>query len=154
MAEAVAEGAKEAGADVSLLTCAEVNGISAYDAVALGCPAMGAEELEDSEFLPMLEGIEPALPGKKITLFGFYVWGDGEWMRTWEERCTEKGITLAADNMCHKASVLVQVFIYMSILLGSGYKGSKHNKTNKRSAGKRRKSEFTVWRLCVILDPE
>ena len=65
MAEVVAEGAKEAGADVSLLTCAEVNGISAYDAVALGSPAMGAEELEDSEFLPMLEGIEPALPGKE-----------------------------------------------------------------------------------------
>ncbi len=99
MAEAVAEGAKEAGADVSLLTCAEVNGISAYDTVALGCPAMGAEELEDSEFLPMLEGIEPELPGKKVALFGSYGWGDGEWMRTWEARCADKGITLAADSV-------------------------------------------------------
>ncbi len=99
MAEAVAEGAKAAGADGSLLTCAEVNDISAYDAVALGCPAMGAEELEDSEFLPMLEGIEPALPGKKIALFGSYGWGDGEWMRSWEARCAEKGITLAADSV-------------------------------------------------------
>ena len=99
MAEAVAEGAKAAGADVSLLTCAEVNDISAYDAVALGCPAMGAEELEDAEFLPMLEGIEPALPGKKIALFGAYGWGDGEWMRSWEARCAEKGITLAADSV-------------------------------------------------------
>jgi len=99
MAEAVTEGAKAAGADVSLLTCAEVSSVSSFDAVALGCPAMGAEELEDSEFLPMLEGIEPALPGKKIALFGSYGWGDGEWMRSWEARCAEKGITLAADSV-------------------------------------------------------
>ena len=99
MAEAVTEGAKAAGADVSLLTCAEVSGVSAFDAVALGCPAMGAEELEDSEFLPMLEGIESALPGKKVALFGSYGWGDGEWMRTWETRCAEKGITLAAASV-------------------------------------------------------
>ena len=60
---------------------------------------MGAEELEDSEFLPMLEGIEPELPGKKVALFGSYGWGDGEWMRTWEARCADKGITLAADSV-------------------------------------------------------
>ena len=99
MAAAVADGAKAAGAEAALLTCAEVNDISAYDAVALGCPAMGAEELEESEFLPMLEGIEPALPGKKVALFGSYGWGDGEWMRTWEARCAEKGIALAAASV-------------------------------------------------------
>ena len=99
MAAAVADGAKAAGAEAALLTCSEVNDISAYDAVALGCPAMGAEELEESEFLPMLEGIEPALPGKKVALFGSYGWGDGEWMRTWEARCAEKGIALAAASV-------------------------------------------------------
>jgi len=99
MANAAAEGAKAAGADVSLLTCAEVSGVSAFDAVALGCPAMGAEELEDSEFLPMLEGIEPELAGKKVALFGSYGWGDGEWMRAWEARCADKGITLAAASV-------------------------------------------------------
>ena len=99
MAAAVADGAKAAGAEAALLTCAEVNDISAYDAVALGCPAMGAEELEESEFLPMLEGIEPALRGKKVVLFGSYDWGDGEWMRTWEARCAEKGIALASASV-------------------------------------------------------
>ena len=99
MAGAVADGAKAAGAEAALLACAEVNDISAYDAVALGCPAMGAEELEESEFLPMLEGIEPTLPGKKVALFGSYGWGDGEWMRTWEARCAEKGIALAAASV-------------------------------------------------------
>ena len=99
MAGAVADGAKAAGAEAALLTCAEVNDISAYDAVALGCPAMGAEELEESEFLPMLEGIEPALRGKKVVLFGSYGWGDGEWMRTWEARCAEKGIALASASV-------------------------------------------------------
>ena len=99
MAEAVVEGAKTAGAEVDLLTCADVSDVSAYDAVALGCPAMGAEELEDGEFLPMLESIEDTLPGKKVALFGSYGWGDGEWMRAWEARCTEKGIALAADSV-------------------------------------------------------
>ena len=99
MANAVAEGAKAAGADVDLLTCADVNGVDGYDAVALGCPAMGAEELEDSEFQPMLEGIEPALPGKKVVLFGSYDWGVGEWLSNWEARCAEKGITLAAESV-------------------------------------------------------
>ncbi len=99
MANAVAEGAKEAGAEASLLTCADVTDVSGYDAVALGCPAMDAEELEDGEFLPMLERIEAALPGKKVALFGSYGWGDGEWMRSWEARCAEKCIALAAESV-------------------------------------------------------
>ena len=98
-AGAVAEGAKAAGAEADLLACAEAAGVDGYDAVALGCPAMGAEELEDSEFLPMLESIEAALADKKTALFGSYGWGDGEWMRTWEARGAEKGITLAADSV-------------------------------------------------------
>lgn len=99
MANAVAEGAKAAGADVDLLTCAEVQGVDGYDAVALGCPAMGSEELEDGEFLPMLEGIEPALTGKKVALFGSYDWGVGEWLENWEARCQKKGIALAAPSV-------------------------------------------------------
>ena len=99
MAHAVAEGVKSAGAEVEVLACADVTGVDGFDAVALGCPAMGAEELEDSEFLPVLESIEAALTGKKVALFGSYGWGDGEWMRSWEARCAEKGITLAADSV-------------------------------------------------------
>ena len=99
MAQAVAEGAKAAGAEADLLTCTEVNGVEAYDAVALGCPAMGAEELEDSEFLPMLESIEAARAGKKTALFGSYGWGDGEWMRSWEADCAAAGIELAAESV-------------------------------------------------------
>ena len=99
MAHAVAEGVKSAGAEVEVLACANVTGVDGFDAVALGCPAMGAEELEDSEFLPVLESIEAALTGKKVALFGSYGWGDGEWMRSWEARCAEKGITLAADSV-------------------------------------------------------
>ena len=99
MAAAVAEGAREKGAEADLLNCADVGDVSGYDAAALGCPAMGAEELEESEFLPMLESIEPVLAGKKVALFGSYGWGDGEWMRSWEARCAEKGITLAAESV-------------------------------------------------------
>ena len=99
MANAVAEGAKNAGAEVDLLNCSDVSSVDGYDAVALGCPAMGVEELEDGEFEPMLEKIEPALPGKKVVLFGSYDWGVGEWLSNWEARCAEKGIALAAESV-------------------------------------------------------
>ena len=101
MAQAVMEGAKSAGAEAQLFTAAEFEGdkMDAFDAVAFGCPAMGAEELEDTEFGPMFEGCEGKLSGKKIALFGSYGWGDGEWMRTWEDTCREQGAALACDSV-------------------------------------------------------
>ena len=68
MAQKVAEGAKEAGAEVSVLTCADFSAddVDAYDAIAFGCPAMGAEELEDTEFEPMFSACESKLSGKKM----------------------------------------------------------------------------------------
>ena len=90
MAQAVESGAKAAGADVSLFTAAEFTPqlLQEYDSVAFGCPAMGAEELEETEFEPMFAECEAGLSGKKVALFGSYGWGDGEWMRAWEERCS------------------------------------------------------------------
>ncbi len=49
---------------------------------ALGCPAMGAEQLEESEFEPMYQDLRGSLSGKPVGLFGSYGWGDGEWIRT------------------------------------------------------------------------
>ena len=88
-----------ARAEVDVLTASEFGAdkMDAYDAVAFGCPAMGAEELEDSEFEPMFSDCEGKLGGKKIALFGSYGWGDGEWMRTWEETCKGDGAVLACD---------------------------------------------------------
>jgi len=106
MAQAVVEGAKQAGAETELFTATEFDGdkMDGFDAVAFGCPAMGAEELEDTEFAPMFEGCEGKLSGKKIALFGSYGWGDGEWMRTWEETCQSKGANLACDSViCQEA---------------------------------------------------
>ena len=60
---------------------------------------MGVEELEESEFAPMFEACEGKLSGKKIALFGSYGWGDGEWMRTWEETCKTDGAVLACDSV-------------------------------------------------------
>ena len=100
MANAVAEGAREAGAEVSLLSCADFDGqVDDYDALGFGCPAMGAEVLEESDFDPMFTAVESKLAGKKVALFGSYGWGDGEWMRSWEERCVSDGITLAAESV-------------------------------------------------------
>ena len=88
-------------AEAELFTAAEFDGgkMDEFDAVAFGCPAMGAEELEDGEFAPMFETCESKLSGKKIALFGSYGWGDGEWMRTWEENCRDKGANLVCDSV-------------------------------------------------------
>ncbi len=99
MAEAVAEGIKENGAEAVVMTSGEFSAsmMDDYDAIAFGCPSMGAEELEESEFAPMFESCEPKLKGKKIALFGSYGWGDGEWMRNWENTCISDGAVLACD---------------------------------------------------------
>ncbi len=101
MADAVAEGAKEKGAEVSVVEAAEFTAdqVGAYDAIAFGCPAMGDEVLEESEFEPMFADVEASLSGKKIALFGSYGWGDGQWMRDWEERCKAAGAVLAAESV-------------------------------------------------------
>lgn len=90
MAAAVAEGA---GAD--LFQVSEFSGnIADYDRIAFGCPAMGAEELEEGEFEPFFAGIEGALSGKAVALFGSYGWGDGEWMRAWVDRTAAAGASV------------------------------------------------------------
>ena len=106
MAMAVAEGAKNKGAEVSVLTAGEFSAaqMSAFDAVAFGCPSMGAEQLEESEFEPMFSDCEGEIRGKNIALFGSYGWGDGEWMQTWEKECAEAGAVFAAESLlCHEA---------------------------------------------------
>jgi flavodoxin short chain len=99
MANAVAEGARAKGAEVEIFTPAGFNSeiMDAYDAVAFGCPAMGAEVLEESEFQPMFDDCAAKLEGKKIALFGSWGWGGGEWMQNWAGQCREMGANLAAD---------------------------------------------------------
>ena len=101
MAQKVAQGAREAGADVTVFTSVEFGPekLENFDAVAFGCPSMGNEQLEDTEFEPMFLACESSLAGKRIALFGSYGWGDGEWMRTWEEACRKDGAVLACESV-------------------------------------------------------
>lgn len=99
MAQAVAEGVKDKAGEVVVLTSAEFNAsmMDEFDAIAFGCPSMGAEVLEESEFAPMFEECTAKLSGKKIALFGSYGWGDGEWMRNWDEECKAAGAVMACE---------------------------------------------------------
>ena len=101
MAESVADGARNAGADVTTFTAAEFDAdkMDEFDAIAFGCPSMGAEQLEEDEFEPMFSSCEAKLSGKKIGLFGSYGWGDGEWMHNWEDKCREDGALLVSDGV-------------------------------------------------------
>ena len=100
MAMAVAEGAKGKGAEVSVITAAEFSPeqVGEYSAIAFGCPSMGSEQLEESEFEPMFAALEGSLNGKKVALFGSYGWGDGQWMRDWVQRAQDDGAQLFSEE--------------------------------------------------------
>lgn len=101
MAEAVAEGIKEAGSEGKVFEVTEVSpeDLAGDKVVALGCPAMGSEVLEEDLFEPFMEELEKSLEGKVVGLFGAYGWGDGEWMRDWEERIKSHGGRLICDGV-------------------------------------------------------
>ena len=90
MAQAVCQGAKEAGAAAELFEAGDFDAskVAGFDSLAFGCPAMGAEELEEDVFRPMWDGCKGGLAGKNLVLFGSYGWGDGEWMESWKEEAT------------------------------------------------------------------
>ncbi|MDY4609296.1 MAG: flavodoxin [Sphaerochaetaceae bacterium] len=100
MAEAIMDGVKEAGAEVSLIPVAEANvaQVLEFDVLVLGCPAMGDEVLEEADFEPFFTALEPSLNGRKLALFGSYGWGDGAWMRDWSARCVSDGAVLYDDQ--------------------------------------------------------
>ena len=100
MANAVAEGMKEAGAEVTMLTPDQVQAgeLGGYGAIAFGCPAMGSEVLEEMDFQPMFDACKNMLSGKRVALFGSFGWGDGQWMRDWCERAKEDGAQLFSDE--------------------------------------------------------
>lgn len=100
MAEAVANGIKSAGASAELLQFSELTAdtLASEDKFALGCPAMGAEQLEEGEVEPFFTELEGKLSGKKVALFGSYGWGSGEWMDSWVERVKAAGATVVNGN--------------------------------------------------------
>lgn len=100
MANAIAEAA---GAECFTASEFDAAKVPEYDVIAFGCPSMGAEELEETEFAPMFEACKPALSGKKIALFGSWGWGEGAWMETWRADCEAAGAVLAAEPvMCQE----------------------------------------------------
>ena len=119
MANCIAEGA---GAAATIVPCADMTPakLGEFDVVAFGCPAMGAEQLEESEFEPMFAGLEGSLNGKKVALFGSYGWGDGQWMRDWCERAKRRASSATRLLMTtHRlpAASWVQIWLHGKPLL-------------------------------------
>lgn len=101
MAQAVKDGLSKAGAEVDLLQFSDLTpdeALSKYDRLALGCPAMGGEQLEEGEVEPFFTELEGKLQGRKLALFGSYGWGDGQWMRDWAERAQAAGAVLVGGE--------------------------------------------------------
>ena len=107
MADAVAAGIRKAGkeADVVFVGDASIDELKSAKVFALGCPAMGAEVLEEGEMEPFVSDLEMSVSGKTIGLFGSYGWGDGQWMRDWVDRMTAAGATVVNGEgvICQEA---------------------------------------------------
>ncbi len=100
MAEAVGQGIRESGREVETLNVSQITAdtLKEAQAFALGCPAMGDEVLEESEMEPFMEQLDPMISGKQIGLFGSYGWGDGQWMREWQDRVMADGAVVAGGE--------------------------------------------------------
>lgn len=96
MAQAVAKGC---GGELFAADEFDAARVADFDALAFGCPSMGAEQLEESEFEPMFEACKPRLKGVRVGLFGSYGWGDGEWMRNWAQDCRDAGAELIGEGV-------------------------------------------------------
>lgn len=96
MAQLVKKGVVEAGAAPTVLEAGDFGParLDEFDAVIFGCPAMGAEELEDGEFQPMWDEVKETLGEKKVVLFGSYGWGSGEWMDAWKADAEDAGVNV------------------------------------------------------------
>ena len=100
MAQEVAKGIEEGGGKARLLeaSAADAASLTQENVFALGCPSMGAEQLEETEMEPLVEALLPLAAGKHVLLFGSYGWGDGEWMRDWAQRMKEAGAVLTREE--------------------------------------------------------
>ena len=100
MAEYVAEGIREGGAEAKVVSVDDISAADLKDAAAfaLGCPSMGVEQLEESTMEPFVEEVCGFASGKTIGLFGSYGWGDGEWMRDWADRMKNAGAQLIREE--------------------------------------------------------
>ena len=100
MAAAVAEGVQEAGSKAEIINVSDASAadLQSMKGFALGCPAMGAEVLEEMEMEPFMCELEGSLAGKSVCLFGSNGWGDGQWMRDWEERCKAAGAAVVGGE--------------------------------------------------------
>lgn len=106
MANLIAEGVRQAGGQADVFTVADFQSAKTkdYDKIAFGCPAMGDEVLEENEFDPFFSKVESQLKGKNIALFGSYGWGDGAWMRDWQDRAQTAGARLIDDGLIVQSS--------------------------------------------------
>ncbi|WP_294378602.1 flavodoxin [uncultured Clostridium sp.] len=104
MAEFIAKGIEESGKSAELINVSDVkiDELLKEDVLILGCPAMGDEVLEECEFEPFIEEISGKVNGKKAALFGSYGWGDGQWMRDFEERMTGYGCVITLDCLINQ----------------------------------------------------
>lgn len=101
MAKAIVRGVKKTDCAVEEFMVDKFDSASldTYDGFIFGCSAMGNEVLEESEFEPFFDEAEMKLQGKPVALFGSYGWGDGEWMRNWQDRVTEAGGKLYKEGL-------------------------------------------------------
>lgn len=102
MAQGIKKGIESKGVEANLLKVSDATlaDVESCEKIAFGCPAMGAEELEEVEMRPFMDEVNKILSGKKVVLFGSYEWANGEWMDTWEDEVHDTGANIVETLIC------------------------------------------------------
>lgn len=100
LANSIAEGAKEAGANVVIkhVSEASIEDVVKVDAVAMGSPSMDNNKIEQEEMEPFVKEFK-LLPNenKSLVLFGSYGWDNGEFLIGWKDRMVDYGFNVVGE---------------------------------------------------------
>lgn len=97
LANEIFNGAKKAGADVSIKLVSEATkeDVLSADAVAFGSPSKNGNNIDQQELAPFLNEFKLTLNNDKpVVLFGSYGWDNGEFMNKFKDLMNDYGFNI------------------------------------------------------------
>ncbi|AAK80406.1 flavodoxin short chain [Clostridium acetobutylicum] len=106
LANEIYEGAKEAGADVTIKLVHEASkeDVLSADALAFGSPSKNNNNIDQEDLAPFLKQFELTLnENKPVVLFGSYGWDNGEFMEKFKDLMNDYSFKVIGDIAVNEA---------------------------------------------------
>lgn len=102
LANIMADGAREKGADVTIKHVADatIEDVLEADSIAFGSPAVNSTKIEQQEMKPFLEQLKDfneKNDSKNCILFGTYGWIEDTFMKVWKDEMISYGFNVIGD---------------------------------------------------------